>query len=211
MLKRPAIPDILKKKNEDKENHWWCILWKNKTKVRSQGSALPLFVMRCLSAGFTSIHIELRVHSHHFSHCCNTFKSPDPFLVPLYIPGENLNLGQLAACLWGKIRWPADSLHSHKPQWALNTAFFRLYLRGQLVSFSLSSHPPFVMHSQLTNTPHLSLRNQKPLCDISYLLTRKSEPGVHLHPPSLVTTEKVYLPFQSNSSTCALDPISLAC
>lgn len=122
----------------------------------------------------------------------NTFKSPGPFSLHC----THLAKPQLwaAACLWGKSAGCSPS--SHKPVCASVLHFQALPDRAAPVLFPFFTpfHPPLPRHSQLTDTPHMSLRNQNPLCDLSLIF---SPSNLSLHAPSLVSTEKVCLPSHS--------------
>lgn len=132
-----------------------------------------------LSPGFTCVHIELQLHSHHSSHCYKYIQIPWPLHPPLYIPGKTSTVGSCVSLGTNQLTVLPSVTNLSVPQ----NCTFRLYLPGRalvLFPFFTPFHPPLPIHSQLTNTPHMSLRNQKPLRDLSYLLTTQSEPGVHL-------------------------------
>lgn len=144
-----------------------------------------------LSPGFTCVHTERQLHSHHFSHCCKYIQIPWPLLPPLYIPGKTPTVGSCMSLGTNQLTALPSVTNLFVPQ----CCTFRLYLPDSSCAFPfLHTLPPSCPHSLSAHTPHMSLWNQKPLCDLSYLLTTQSEPGVHLHAPSLVSTEKVYLP-----------------
>lgn len=129
---------------------------KTKTQVtRICPSTLQYIV---LSPGFTCVHTELQLHSHHFSHCCKYIQIPWPLLPPLYIPGKTPTVG--TAGLWGQISWLL--FLQSQTCLCLSTALSGSTCQDSSCAFPFFTpfHPPLPIHSQLTLlTCHCEIRS----------------------------------------------------
>lgn len=104
-----------------------------------------------LSPGFTCVHTELQLHSHHFSHCCKYIQIPWPLLPPLYIPGKTPTVGSCMSLGTNQLTALPSVTNLFVPQ----CCTFQALPARQLLCFSLSSHPSTLL-SPFTLSSHSS-------------------------------------------------------
>lgn len=193
MLKRPAIPDMLKKIKRTTGDAYY-----EKTKQNSGHRGLPFHSLQytVLSSGFIRVH-RVSPPQHHFSHCCKHTPIPWPLFPPLHITGINPTLGSCVSL--GKS--PMTSwLFSLQSQTSVSTEYciFHALTRQLLSSHPFTPSSPCALSASKSSSHITEIRTHYV---ISYLSPTQPEPGTHLYLPSPVSTEKVHLP-----SHCLISP-----